>query len=130
MRLEWKGEFRFLGTDSKGAEVAMDAESRAGPKLSDLLPLSLAACLAYDVVNVMRKQRQAMTALTADIDATQDPEPPFRFRHVAVTFHVTGTGIAEHAVERSIRAARKECSVLHSLDPSIEIAVDYLIRAG
>lgn len=127
MRLEWRGDFRFQGTDSKGAEVPMDAESKAGPKLSDLLPLSLAACLAYDVVNVMRKQRQDLTGLSAAIDAIQDPDPPFRFRRISVTFEVSGNAIAEHAVERSIRAAKKDCSVLHSLDPEVEVEVGYRI---
>lgn len=123
LRLEWRGDFRFEGRDSRGAAVPIDAESRAGAKMSDLLPLSLAACLAWDVVNVMRKARQGLTGLTAEIAVRQDPDPPFTFRRIAVAFALSGRALRETVVERAVRLARKDCSVLHSLSPEVEVEV-------
>lgn len=129
MRLEWAGGFRFLGTDSRGAGVAIDAEAGEGASSSDLLPLSLAACLAYDVVSIMRKSRQEMRGLHAEIEAEQDPAPPAAFRRIAITFVATGVALEAPVMERAIRLAKKECPVLASLTPDIEIDVGYRLEA-
>ncbi|HEX9824532.1 MAG TPA: OsmC family protein [Actinomycetota bacterium] len=125
MRLDWDGDLRFVGTDSRGVRVAIDAGGREGADPADLLALSLASCLAYDVVTIMRKSRQDMSALLAEIEAERDEGPPGAFRSIGITFVASGPALEPAVMERAIRLARKECPVLASLDPGIEIEVTY-----
>jgi uncharacterized OsmC-like protein len=63
-RLVWRDGLSFEGIDSWGHRVAISGDSALdGAKPSDLLVLSLAACLSYDVVEVLRKKRRYMHAL-------------------------------------------------------------------
>ena len=72
-RLAWVGGLRFEGEDSRGFRFPVSGEEGwPGAKPSDLLPISLAACTAYDVVNVLRKQRQDLRGLEVRIDAEQE----------------------------------------------------------
>jgi putative redox protein len=126
-RLEWRGRYRFAGTDSRGAPVALDAESKEGAKIADLVPLSLAACLAYDVVNVVRKSRQRLASLTATIDAEQDRRAPYAFRRIEIRFEAAGRTLTQPVLDRAVRLARKGCSVLASLDPSLPVVVEAVV---
>ena len=47
-----------------------------GAKASDLLPLSLAACLSYDVVVVLRKKRQDLRTLQVVVASEQEEVSP------------------------------------------------------
>ncbi len=63
-RLVWRGGLSFEGEDSWGHRLGISGDSvEEGAKASDLLPLSLAACLSYGVVVVLRKKRQELRTL-------------------------------------------------------------------
>ena len=57
---------------------------------SDLLVVSLSACSAYDVVDILKKQRLGLTGLMVTADPTQAPEPPWAFTHIHLHYVVTG----------------------------------------
>ena len=117
VRLRWTGErLQFLGEAGYGGQIAIGGD-KVGPgaKPSDLLPLSLAACTAYDVVEILRKQRQDLRALEAIITSTQDPDPPWAFRAIDVVWVLTGAvdrGKAERAVALG---EEKYCAVAATL---------------
>src|SRR5437870_9188151 len=91
-RLLWHEGFRFTGTDSYGRDVAIDADLAAnnGAKPSDLLPIALAACTAYDIVNILQKQRQGLRALETTIESEQGSDPPFAFERITVRYLLRG----------------------------------------
>ena len=117
VRLRWTGErLQFLGEPGYGEPIAIGGD-RDGPgaKPSDLLPLSLAACTAYDVVEILRKQRQDLRGLEAIVRSTQDPDPPWIFRAIDVTWVITGE-VDRHKAERAIALAdEKYCAVAATL---------------
>src|SRR5215213_1038254 len=82
VRLRWTGErLQFLGEPGYGNAVPIGGDiDGPGSKPADLLPLSLAACTAYDVVEILRKQRQDIRGLEAVITSMQDEDPPWTFR--------------------------------------------------
>src|SRR2546423_11068820 len=90
-KLVWHVRFRFTASDSRGRDVAIDAHlDGKGAKPSDLLPISLAACTAYDIVNILYKQRQDLKELEASMESVQDPDPPWRLRKIAVKYVARG----------------------------------------
>lgn len=121
-RLTWTGEgIRFEGEDSWGHRLEIgDGPGSPGAKPSDLLPISLAACTAYDVVSILRKQRQDLRALDVQIETEQDDRPPWTFRRITLRFAVTGD-ISEAKAERALALAEKECSVHATIRDAVEI---------
>jgi putative redox protein len=117
VRLRWTGErLQFTGEPGYGGPVAIGGD-RDGPgaKPSDLLPLSLAACTAYDVVEILRKQRQDLRGLEAVVTSTQDEDPPWRFRTIDVEWIVTGAVDPRKAERAVFLAESKYCAVAATL---------------
>ena len=121
--VSWIGEgFRFLGTDSSGQRAVIDADGTGeGLKPSDMLPISLAACTAYDIVNILRKQRQDLRGLEARIESVQDPDPPWRFRSIAVHYTARGDVDAAKARKALTLSEEKYCSVSATLRDAVEL---------
>lgn len=123
MRLRWDEGFRFTGTDSWGNEIAIDAEEGGGrgAKPADLLPIALAACTAYDIVSILRKQRQDLRALETEIEAEQEPEAPWTFRRIVVSYIARGDVDPVKATKALDLSERKYCSVSATLRPAVEL---------
>ena len=131
-RLTWTGErLQFDGLTAYGEPVHVGGDQEGpGAKPSDLLPVSLAACTAYDIVVILRKQRQDLRGLEVTIRTTQDPEPPWTFRAIHTHFVLTGA-IEDRKAERAIDLAEsKYCSVAATLRPVVELSHSYEIVAG
>ncbi len=121
--LRWAGDdsHLFVGRDSRGSVVVAGTWPRQedeswidwrGAKASDLLVISLAACSAYDVVEILRKQRQNLVSLNVAADAEQQPDPPWAFTHIHLHYVAAGRGLEPAKLERAIALSQdKYCSV-------------------
>jgi putative redox protein len=112
-RLRWTGDrLQFVGRTGYGDLVPVGGDPGGpGAKPSDLLPISLAACTAYDVVVILQKQRQDLQGLEAVITSTQDTDPPWTFRAIDIEWVVTGT-VDRRKAERAVEIAEgKYCAV-------------------
>lgn len=129
MNLVWQTGHRFAGTDSRGHrfDIGEDPSGRAA-KASDLLPLSLAGCTAYTVVDLLEKMRQPMTGLRAEIEYVQDPDPPWTFRRIRVAFVVDGE-VDEGRARRALELAHtKYCSVSATLHGVVDLEFDISVK--
>jgi putative redox protein len=120
-RLVWQRDLTFEGQDSWGHHVTISGErDQVGAKASDLFPLSLAACLAYDVVVVLRKKRQDLQTLQVVVATEQEEASPQRFVRIALRFEVGGD-VDPAAARRSLEIAEKHCPVLASIAPTVRV---------
>lgn len=128
-RLVWHEGFRFTGVDSWGHEVAIEGDQAGtGVKPSDMLPLALAACTAYDVVNILTKQRQDLRALEASIESTQEAEAPWRFERILVRYVLRGE-VDETKARKALELSEsKYCSISATLRPSVHLEFDLTIE--
>ncbi len=123
VRLHWDGDrLQFHGTTAYGDPISVGGDAEGpGAKPSDLLPLSLAACTAYDVVEIIRKQRQVLRGLDVVVTSTQDPDPPWTFRSIHCEFVLTGD-IDESKAERAVSLAEgKSCAVAATIAPVVAL---------
>jgi putative redox protein len=121
--VRWTGEgLMFEGLATFGAPILTgDDPDGPGSKPSDLLPISLAACTAYDVVVILRKQRQDLRGLEIRVASEQDPEPPWTFRAIHLHFRLTGA-IDDRKAARAIELSEaKSCSVAATLRPVVRL---------
>ena len=122
--LAWLGDLRFT-VSTKGGELSLDGDSRAGPSPVDALAVSLAGCMAADVVDILKKGRHGLEALQAHLVAERSETAPRRVRRVTLKFLVRGD-VPGSAVERALNLSRdKYCSVWHSLRTDIELLTSY-----
>ena len=128
-KLVWHEHFRFTGSDSRGRDVAIDAHLEGkGAKPSDLLPISLAACTAYDIVNILYKQRQDLKELEARMESVQDPDPPWRFRKIAVKYIARGTVDPAKAKKALALSEEKYCSISATLRPVVDLTFEIEVQ--
>jgi putative redox protein len=120
--LTWRRDLVFTATTPRGYELDFDAENQWGCMPLESLLLSLAGCMAIDVVSILRKMRCELEGFSMEIGAERDPTPPQRIRKVSLMLHLEGEGIDEGKVARAIRLSEeKYCSVMHSLREDIEV---------
>ncbi len=121
--IDWAGEWRFDGYDSKDMPVDVDGHQRLGVKPSDLLPLSLAACSGTDLVMLLDEtDGVALASLRIDASYTQQPTPPYTFTRIRLHYVLTGAGLSDDLAAEAIRRSEDElCSVAASIRPTVQI---------
>jgi putative redox protein len=126
VNIEWVRDQLFLMRDRSGFPIVMTQP--LGVNGADLLPLSLIGCAAWDVVSILRRQRQQITGLEVKADSVQDDEPPWRFRKIHVTYRFTGRNLKEDRIKRAIELSEtKYCSIYATLRDAVEISSEYEI---
>jgi putative redox protein len=130
----WVRNLQFIGTDSTKHSVVVSAPDEAngtGMKPSELLLVSLAACTAYDVVNILQKKRRALTHLCVEVTGEQQNAAPWPFTHIHLHYVIAGEGISERDVAQAIHLSHdRYCSVSATLRPSVALTHDYTIVGG
>ncbi|HEY6651334.1 MAG TPA: OsmC family protein [Actinomycetota bacterium] len=129
VRLVWTGDrIQFVGTTGYGEPILVGGDVEGpGAKPSDLLPLSLAACTAYDVIEILRKQRQDLLGLEIVATSVQDPEPPWTFRSIHLRFRITGTVDASKAAKAVEMAETRYCAVAATIRSVVRLTHEVTI---
>jgi putative redox protein len=125
--LEWDGGEQFTGMVGKH-EVSIDGTAAAAPTPIHLLALSLAGCMAIDLVHILTRGRHPLTSLTTKLTGYRAEENPRRFTRIHLDFTLSGEVRPEH-VERAIDLSReKYCSVWNTFRQDTELIVGFTIE--
>ena len=134
VQVRWSGKRQFIGWDDAGHGVVMDAPAAysgegTGPRPLEILLYGLAACTAMDVISILEKKRQVVSAFEIEVDAVQrEDEFPKIYTRIDLVYVVTGRGVKPDAVERAIELSEeKYCSVRGMLGPQVEIVTSYRV---
>jgi putative redox protein len=97
----------FTAETGSGHAVVMDAAEHAGgqnlgPQPMELLLVGLAGCTGMDVISILRKKRQDVTAYAVRVRGERAETDPKVFTHITVEHVVTGHAISPAAVARAI----------------------------
>lgn len=127
--LRWVKGHQFVAEDGDGGAIVVDAKGddgvKAGFKPTGLLLASLGACTAYDVVEILRKQRQDLRGLRIHVEGDQEPEPPWRFTNFRLRFELSGRGIDPEKARRAVDlAVTKYCAVAASLKAPVTTEIE------
>ncbi len=138
--LHWVGHdsTMFITRDSFGHMVVAGSWPKDGEegwvewkgvKPSDLLVMALVSCSGYDVVTILRRQRQELTDLRITADAQQASEPPYQFTDIHLHYVVTGRDLDPAKVERAIKLSEeKYCSVAATIRGVANITNSFEVR--
>ena len=129
VRLRWTGEgLTFTGGPDGGPLVNVDSDLEAGPSPTHLLLLALAGCMAVDVKIILEKSRVLVESIEDEASGVRADSIPRKFTSIELKYYVQGPGEEDaDRIQRALDLSRdKYCSVLHSLDPEIEISLSFV----
>ncbi len=131
--VNWQDGLKFNGIGPSGFAIQMDAESTLGGRDEGIRPMEMIAlgligCQAMDVISILQKKRQQVTDFEVRFEGPRSPEFPKVFMRAVVTFVVTGRGVSEDAVLRSIElGATKYCPAQAMLEQAFPMELQYEI---
>ncbi len=127
--LAWEKELIFHGRTQRGEEVDYDAEFQWGCSPTETLLMSVAGCLAIDVVSFLQKMRAVIKEFRIDYSGERNLTPPQYYKSMELVIRLSGEDITPKKLERAISLSQqKYCSVYHSLRNDLKVTVRYLIN--
>ncbi len=128
--LTWERELIFLGRTQRGYEIEFDAHQQWGCSPTESLLLSVAGCMAIDVVTFLQKMKAELGSFKIEIIGERNPTPPQYYKKIEMILHISAKNITEKQVARAVALSHeKYCSVYHSLRKDLEVKVDYILNA-
>lgn len=126
-RVKWLDHMSFVGESGSGHSVVLDGSPEHGGRDLGVRPMEmvlmgLGGCTAFDVVLMLQKSRQNVTALEVRLAATRAEEVPQVFTRISVHFVIEGHDLNEKHVARAVSlSAEKYCSVSRMLETTAAI---------
>jgi putative redox protein len=136
--VNWTGGMSFEATPPSGIRFKMDAHpdfggEGKGPSPVEALLSSIAACSAMDVLAILRKKQQKVSAYRIEVEGTRGPEGeyPRPFKSMIVRHIVTGDNIDPHAVEKAVELSdQKYCSVIATLREAPSVCSEFRVETA
>ncbi len=133
--IDWTGDASFRATSGSGHAVQMDGPPDhggrdLGPRPMEMLLMGLGGCSSFDVMSILQKSRQDVTACHAELEAERADAVPAVFTRIHLHFVVTGSNLKENLVKRAVSlSAEKYCSASIMLEKAgVEITHSHEIR--
>ena len=132
-KVTWKNNLSLNGTADPGFTLPLGADPQVGGdndgfRPMELILIGLAGCTAMDVISILQKKRQKITAFQVTAQAERAEEHPKVFTKILLEYQVTGLDIDEQAVERAIELSEtRYCPAQAMLGHSVAIHSRYSI---
>jgi putative redox protein len=128
-RVSWLGNggMAFSAETGSGHQVTMDGPPEAGGKNSAPRPMELilagtGGCSAFDVVLILQRARQEISACDVQLTAERADTEPKVFTKINLHFAVKGKNLDLAKVERAVKLSHeKYCSATTMLAKTAEI---------
>ncbi|WP_449286071.1 OsmC family protein [Marinobacter sp. PE14] len=133
--IDWTGNASFKASSGSGHSVQLDGPpdhggENLGPRPMEMLLMGLGGCSAFDVMSILKKSRQDVTACHAELEAERADAVPAVFTRIHLHFVVTGNKLKDNLVKRAVSlSAEKYCSASIMLEQAgVEIRHSYEVH--
>ena len=133
--VRWTEGMTFLAETGSNHVVAMDGAPDGGgrnlaPRPMEMVLVGTGGCTAYDVMVILKKSGQDVTACEVSVTADRAETDPKVFTRIRMMFRFRGRALKAKLVEQAIRLSHdKYCSASIMLGKTAEITTDYEIVA-
>ena len=120
---------RFRAANDAGRTILLDSGKDAvAPNPMEVLLAALGGCAGMDVIAILRKQRQEVTAYALELVGQRRDEHPRAYTAIEIVHKVTGRNLSAAAIMEAIRLTdTKYCSVHATLAPGVALTSRYEI---
>lgn len=111
----WKNRMTFTGSSESGFEVPLGAGLEVGGdddgfRPMELVAIGLAGCTAMDVISILQKKKQEVTAFEVRVHTERASEHPRVFTRIMIEYIISGASVERAAVERAVQlSSEKYC---------------------
>ena len=132
-KVTWNGRLSFTGSAETGFELPLGAEAGVGGdndgfRPMELIVTGLAGCTAMDVISLLKKKKQQITAFEVRVHAERASEHPKVITSAVIEYTLSGQAIDEAAVLRAIElSAVRYCPAQAMFAQIFPITLKYLI---
>ncbi|HJQ24773.1 MAG TPA: OsmC family protein [Blastocatellia bacterium] len=130
MRLRYTGEEAFVAESASGHAIvtSFSHDQMSAPSPMELVLIALGGCTGADVISILEKKRQQVSAYEIEVRGVRRDEHPRIYTAIEVIHRVRGEQIDERAVARAIELSETTyCSVSAMLSASAKITSRYEI---
>ena len=128
-KVTWNGGMRFEGSAASGGKVTLGGGDDAGLKPTELVMIGLAGCTAMDVISILQKKQETVTAFEVSVQSSRREDHPRSFTGATVHYKVSGKDVKPESVARAVElSSTKYCSVSTTLEKAMPIGFTYSIH--
>ena len=134
--IKWIDQVSFVAETGSGHAVVVDGSPDAGgrnlgPRPIELLLAGTAACTAFDVVWILKKARQPISACVVDAEAERAPTEPKVFTRLHFVYRIGGEGLNPAQVARAVKLSKeKYCSATLMLAATVPISYEISLNGA
>src|SRR5512135_3686390 len=124
-KVSWEKDLQFSGVGNSGFQVRMDSHPspETGTSPVEMVAMALAGCTAMDVISILGKQKQDVTAFDVRVRAERAADYPKVITSATLEYVVVGHAIREEALLTAIdRSLKKYCPVHAMLKKAFPIS--------
>ena len=131
-RISWHRDVSFLAESGSGHAMVVDGAPEhggrnIGPRPMELILMGLGSCASFDVIAILKKQRQEVTSCECTLEAERADAVPSVFTKITINFQISGNNLDESKVERAVAlSAEKYCSASKMIEEA-GVALSYRV---
>ncbi|OWK74688.1 disulfide bond formation regulator [Flavobacteriaceae bacterium JJC] len=125
-------DYLFECTNQAGNKILLDNTSQPnaqGVSPMESVLMAVAGCSGIDMVSILKKQRQEITAFSAEVEGERvqvDEAKPFKT--ILVKFFLEGTVDPKKAQKSAELSFEKYCSVSKTLEPNVTVNYEVYVN--
>src|SRR4030095_3064272 len=129
-RLRYAGGDAFVAESPSGHAVvtSVASDKLTAPSPMEMLLIALGGCSGADVVSILAKKRQRVTAYSSEVRGERRAEHPRIYTQIEVVHYVRGHSIDPKAVQHAVELSEtKYCSVSAMLSAAAQLSMRFEI---
>jgi putative redox protein len=124
-QLSWMKNMEF-SCDNQGMKTLIDAAPdhgghQVGPTPKELILNAMMGCTAMDVVSILHKMRQEITAFNMEVEAVKTTQYPTHFSSAELVYLLTGPIEPEKAIKAVESSLTKYCGVNYMMSKTCKL---------
>ncbi len=101
--------------------LTISRDEAIGYRPVELLVSSIASCSGAVFRTIFEKQRLPVEAFKISVEISRNESKANRVEKMVLTFEVKGENLNEQKLQRNLEVARNHCSMIQSVEDSIDI---------
>lgn len=130
-----QGPYQFNCTNSSGKSAVIDGPvsiggGEDGVRPMEMILMGLAGCSSFDLLSILKKQRQAVDHLYIKVNGDRSEDEPAVFTKIEMIFEIQGN-VDQKKLDKALSlSVDKYCSVAKMLKPTVEISWKGIIKSS
>ncbi|MCJ7568537.1 MAG: OsmC family protein [Anaerolineales bacterium] len=132
-KVTWSKRLSFIGEADTGFSVPLGANPQVGGdndgfRPMELIAIGIAGCTAMDVISILQKKRQNVTAFEVQLRSQRAQDHPRVFTQMEIEYLISGHDVDETAVQRALELSEnKYCPAQAMFTQILPIKLSYKI---